>query len=66
MKVALSLRDRLAERANDVDWLLWVDRADDVKRPFGFPVAERQGYILRRLPSRETRHGFFALAVAGV
>ena len=30
-KVALSLRDRLAERANDVDWLLWVDRADDVK-----------------------------------
>lgn len=30
---------------NDVDWQLWVDRADDVKRPCGFPVAERKGYI---------------------
>ena len=31
LKVALPLRDRLAERAKDVDWLLGVDRADDVK-----------------------------------
>ncbi len=47
-KVALSLRNRLAERANDVDWLLWVDRVDDVERPFGFAVAERQGYVAQR------------------
>ena len=43
--VALSLRDRTAGRANNVDWLLQVDRANDVGEAFGLPVAERQGYF---------------------
>jgi|GEM_PF-2391147 len=67
-KVALSLRDRLAERAKDVDWRPWVNCTDGVERPFGFPVAERQGYIARQgsVARHETRHAILALAVAGV
>src|SRR5262245_44654895 len=44
-KVALSLRDRTAERAIGVIWLLKVDGTNDIREAFGFPVAERQGYI---------------------
>ena len=31
-------------RANDVDCFRRVGRVKDVEGPFGFPVAERQGY----------------------
>ena len=51
MEVALSLRDRTAERAKDVNWLRWVNRANDVGEAFGVPVAERQGYFARPGPT---------------
>ena len=43
--VALSLRDRTAGCASNVDWHLQVDCAKDAGEAFGLPVAERQGYL---------------------
>jgi phosphoribosylanthranilate isomerase len=44
-EVALSLRDRTAERAISAIRHLKVNGTNDVGEAFGFPVAERQGYI---------------------
>lgn len=45
-KVALSLRDRAAERGKDADWPLRAGFDSGLDGAFGFPVAERQGYVL--------------------
>ena len=47
-KFALSLRDRTARRANNVDWFLQVDRANDVGESY-FHRREVGGELVYRM-----------------